>query len=532
MRTLLFLLLLLLLNSCNSNQFLLQNGEAKSSMYTYYCNDSLGIYSKFFGDFSQEQFLTKALSKEDKIVLKKIGFSKSKDKILFHSYTKIVPYYNVIGTLKTNPNTINYSKEIKNSISYFKKISFDKINTFELLFPIQNQFFSVVFYEKNDLDKKKLINEIDYEKMIELTVEAIEKKECGKENILSLSDEFFNEDQYGNYLAFKKIQQLDHNYINTNDEGFYHQILSTYLSFAQQHQESEFEFNKFINKKKSEFNSYPISTDALIDSIKTHQVVLFNEAHHKPKHRYMVGSLLKPLYENGFRYIGLEAFYDENLLNKNSFPTLSNGFYMREATLANLIREAKNIGFTVFEYDTEGSNREVIQAETIYNKTIKKDKNAKVLILAGYSHIDEKDGWMAEQLKTKYNINPFTINQTTFSDTENQSKQPLELVTDDNKNFKTDLFLYNNLTIKNNCFDLRESKETNIAFPETKTNTTVLLIYNQNEFQKVENPIPVFVKTLEKNQANLTTNLCVGDYKVIIKNSFNNVVFESSLTVK
>jgi len=219
------------------------------------------------------------------------------------------------------------------------------------------------------------------------------------------------------------------------------------------------------------------------------------------------------------------------LLNKNNFPTLSNGFYLREATLANLIREAKNSGFTVFEYDTEGSNREIIQAETIYNKTLKKDKNAKVIILAGYSHIDEKDGWMAEQLKTKYNINPYTINQTTFADSDNQSKQPLEFVTDNNKNFKTDLFLYNNLTIKNNCFDLRESKETNITFPETKANATVLLIYNQNEFQKVENPIPVFVKTLEKNQTKLTTNLCVGDYTVIIKNSYNNVVFESLLIV-
>lgn len=532
MRPFLFLLLLLLLNSCKSDSFLLQNGEAKSNMYTYYCNDSLGIYSKFFGDFSQEQFLSKSLSKDDKIVLKSIGFSKSDDKILFHSYTKIVPYYNVIGTLKANPKTNNYSKETKNSVSYFKKITFGKINTFELLFPIQNQFLSIVFYEKNDSGEKKLRNEIDYEKMTELTVEAIENKECGKENILSLSDEFFNEDKLGNYLAYKKIQQLEHNYLNTNDEGFYHQILATYLSFAHQHHESEIEFNKFTNKKKSDFNSYAISPGILIDSIKTHQVVLFNEAHHKPKHRYLIGNLLKSLYENGFRYIGLEAFYDEKLLNKNNFPTLSNGFYVREATLANLIREAKNIGFTVFEYDTEGSKREVNQAETIYNKTIKKDKNAKVIILAGYSHIDEKEGWMAEQLKTKYNINPYTINQTTFSDTENLTKQPLEFVTDNNKNFKTDLFLYNNVIIKNNCFDLRESKDIKIVFSETKTNNTILLIYNQNEFQKVENPIPVFVKTLEKNQTNLTTNLCVGDYKVIVKNSYNNIVFESSLIVK
>lgn len=532
MRTFLFILLLLSLNSCKSISFLSQNGEAKSNMYTYYCNDSLRVYSKFFGDFSQEQFLKKALSKEDKIVLKKIGFSKSDDKILFHSYTTIVPYYNVIGTLKTSPSTADYSKETKNSISYFKKITYAKINTFELLFPLQNYFFSITFYEKNDSGEKKLINAIDYEKMLELTVEAIEKNECGKENILSLSDEFFNEDQHGNYLAYKKIEQLNHNYINTNEEGFYHQILATYLSFAQENAKAENEFNKYISNKNTDFQSTPILTTTLTDSIKNDSFVLFNEAHHKPKHRYLIGSLLKPLYENGFRYLGLEAIYDENTLNKNGFPTLANGFYVRDATMANLIREAKNIGFTVFEYDTEGSNREIIQAENIYNKTIKKDSNAKVLILAGYSHIDEKGGWMAEQLNTKYHIDPLTINQTSFSTDVSSSKQDLEIVKDKNPNFKNDLFLYNNLSINNNCFGIRESKNVAIALENVKSTTCILLVYNTNEYEKVDNPIPVFVKVLEKNQSSVSTNLCLGDYKIIVKNSYNTILFESFLKVE
>lgn len=154
MRTFLFILLLLSLNGCKSISFLSQNGEAKSNMYIYYCNDSLSVYSKFFGDFSQEQFLKKALSKEDKIVLKKIGFSKSDDKILFHSYTTIVPYYNVIGTLKTSPITADYSKETKNSISYFKKITYAKINTFDYFFHFKIIFSVSHFTKKMTLVKK------------------------------------------------------------------------------------------------------------------------------------------------------------------------------------------------------------------------------------------------------------------------------------------------------------------------------------------------------------------------------------------
>lgn len=527
-----FLVLIIVLNSCKTHYFLPAKGESKKTLYTYYCHDSLGIYSKFFGDFSQAQMSNPILSQVEKSILRKIGFQKNADFVLFHSQTNLAPYYNVIGILKKEANLSAFQKSSYNNSTYYHKTTFDLYTTYEILIPIHAHFFSIVFFEKNETKSNRLQNEIDYQQMTELTLDAIQQKECGKENILAVADAFFNEEKAGNYLAFKKIKQVAPNYIGTKDEGFYRQIVATYLSLAQENTEAEQEFAYYSGKQNLDFRSVPLTINALADSIKNHQFVFFNEAHHKPKHRYLVGSLLKSLYDAGFRYLGLEAFYEEQLLQKNTFPTLENGFYVRESTMANLIREAHQMGFTVFEYDSDGAQRELNQADVIYEKTLKKDPNAKVVLLAGYSHIDEKEGWMAEQLHTKYGINPFTINQTVFSTDVRSSKQPLEWVLDKSPNFRNDVFLYNNLSITNNCFDTRKSKQLTIPFETLQSENGILLVYNANEYEKVENPIPVFVKVLKKNQSNLTTNLCTGNYKVVVKNGYNGIVFESELEVE
>lgn len=534
MRNLFFLLIIILFINCDSKKLFIKNSEVKSSMYLFYCNDSLGLYSQFYGDFNQKEFLKNPLFKSDKYILRKTGFIKKQDRILFHSFTTLDPIYNVIGVLRSNFDRTKYEENLNNHITVYNRIYFGKYNAYEVLYPVKEKFLSIIFYEKNFTGENKLKNILDYQKMRDFTLEALEKKHCGKENILNLANEAFNEDKQGNYLAYKRIKQVESNYINTNEENFYRQILSTYLSFAQENEDAENEFNKLQKKNinndfKKNFKSVPTNTETLIDSIKSKQIVIFNESHNIPKHRYLVGSLLKPLYDAGFKYFGLEAFFDEAQLNNTGFPTLSNGFYVREQTMGNLIREAKKIGFKVFEYDSQNKNRESDQASNIYDKTLKNDKNAKVLILCGYSHIDEKDGWMAEHLYLKFNINPYTVNQTSYSyyDAANQ----LEIVSPNNQNFKSDLFINNNVQINNNCFGLRVSKEIEINFPINKTNNNVILVYNKNEFDNVENPIPVFVKTLEKNQSNLKLSLCTGNYKIIIKSIQGIIKFENLKTV-
>lgn len=71
-----YFLILLSLTGCSGKKLFVRSGEARSGMFLTYCNDSLGVYAKFFGDFSQGEFTKKQLYKSDRYVLKKSGFDK------------------------------------------------------------------------------------------------------------------------------------------------------------------------------------------------------------------------------------------------------------------------------------------------------------------------------------------------------------------------------------------------------------------------------------------------------------------------
>ena len=114
----------------------------------------------------------------------------------------------------------------------------------------------------------------------------------------------------------------------------------------------------------------------------------------------------------------------DTMINQRKFPILDSGtMYIHESQSANLIKEAMDIGFTLFKYEYKGAkgktgkDREREQAENIA-KVITKNPNAKFLIHCGYDHLNEGipgiKEWekaMAARLNDLTGINPFTIDQ-------------------------------------------------------------------------------------------------------------------------
>jgi len=170
------------------------------------------------------------------------------------------------------------------------------------------------------------------------------------------------------------------------------------------------------------FNSKPLNARAyILNRSKNESLIVINEAHTIARHRTFTRSLLKGLYANGYRYLGLEALHD-TLINKRKFPVLESGFYTREPEFGNLLSEALKIGFTVFGYEASdgknGKEREIEQAQNI-KRFIDSHPKGKVLIHCGHDHVFENDykPWekaMAGRLKDYMGIDPFTINQTLF----------------------------------------------------------------------------------------------------------------------
>lgn len=181
--------------------------------------------------------------------------------------------------------------------------------------------------------------------------------------------------------------------------------------------------------------------DYIINRSQTEQITIINEAHHNPRHRVFVQHLLLGMYENGYRYLGIEAlspnFSDatvmgnDTLLNERAYPLNSQytGYYTREPQFANMIRAALEIGFTVFAYERtpfQTVERDSAQAQNVM-KILHKDPKAKILLYCGYAHLVEsirenrvenygKSKWLAAIIKDLSGIDPFTINQEVLTE--------------------------------------------------------------------------------------------------------------------
>lgn len=166
----------------------------------------------------------------------------------------------------------------------------------------------------------------------------------------------------------------------------------------------------------------------ILNRSKNEKLIIINEAHNNSRHRVFTTSLLKGLYKNGYRFLGIEALAD-TLINQRKFPILKSGsMYIHESQYANLIKEALDIGFTLFNYEYKwvkgktGKDREREQAENIA-KVMTQNPNAKFLIHCGYDHLNEGipeiKEWekaMAARVNNLTGINPFTIDQIRCSE--------------------------------------------------------------------------------------------------------------------
>ena len=135
--------------------------------------------------------------------------------------------------------------------------------------------------------------------------------------------------------------------------------------------------------------------DYILDQVLNNNFVLINEAHYSSQHREFVTSLLSELYHQyGFKYLALEALsLKDSLLERRGYANIHTGYYIKDPSFGNMINEAISLGYKLISYESDkydrGSSRDLDQAQNIIRQTLALDSNAKVLVYAGYSHINE-----------------------------------------------------------------------------------------------------------------------------------------------
>jgi hypothetical protein len=144
--------------------------------------------------------------------------------------------------------------------------------------------------------------------------------------------------------------------------------------------------SEYVPKAKFKVNDED-AIERVIEIAKTQKMLMINESHYDYRHRLFVTLLLDSLYQIGYRNLCIE---DRSISPTNKLlPSKSDGYYVAEPFMANLIRQAIKIGFSIHGFDTSANSiqeREAGQGANLY-KLYSKDPNDKWLVLAGWSHI-------------------------------------------------------------------------------------------------------------------------------------------------
>ena len=213
------------------------------------------------------------------------------------------------------------------------------------------------------------------------------------------------------------------------------QLLGTLLSFLGRPREAQELFDNLPHDSSQPKRKAPsppeafapvAAVDAIARAAADRRAVFVNEAHHVPQHRLLTLALLARLREQGYRYFAAETFSQEDpALNDRDYAVNSTGFYSNEPLFAQVVREARRLGYTLVPYEAKTpasqDERERGQAQNLKERIFDKDPQAKVLVHAGYAHIEESGLLgdappMAMRFRELTGIDPLTVDQTMMTE--------------------------------------------------------------------------------------------------------------------
>lgn len=494
----------ILVCSCSSTRELAKDNYFINK--TDFYNDTLNLTGIFPGDIDYFKSANK------KVLKKRLKPFKYKDLILHGRALQDYDLYlfykkNKSGKIEENQLFLNDS--INGKVIYIKK------NKDAVLTLMLRTFDDVRSQNTLVRDGKTIIDNLKYNDSIkeQLSYFDVLNKNKEKPNVLHI------------------IDKIDHAPVmksKMNEWGKF-QLLITLLSNDPGNQRYIDLFDEYKSRKRKKngekidsilkITSVEINVNA-IDKIKSlasqNKVVMLNECHWCPGHRIMAQKLLQPLKELGYNYLAIEAVAEneDSLINENSYPLKSSGYYTKEPYFGLFIRKAKELGYTVISYDygfSSNNEREEKQAANLA-EIHKKDTEAKIFVFAGFAHITEGGApkkWMAEYFKEITGIDPLTINQEEViapnEDEELLLIKPEKFNSIEGIKTDVDYFLINNIEpgLKK-IFEEKELIEITLSINDISkyiNQQLIILVYDYDEYEKHGfEAVPIVSKIYKVNE--------------------------------
>lgn len=229
-----------------------------------------------------------------------------------------------------------------------------------------------------------------------------------------------------NYLgAIKAVDSLKDSAITPSQKQMFFQAAATFNTFLLNNVNYHQIIEPLLTK---DIPHYPITEKKeeiiakLIERCGDRQVIMVRELHWYSSERYFTNLLLKDLHSKGFRYLAIEALWTPGKdIAERGYPIQSDGLYVCDPRMANMIRDALEIGYTLVEYDDFSRNREEMQAKNIIEKTLAKDPHAKIVVQAGGSHSfkSPESKMMGYYFQEISGIKPYVIHQVVYMNNKN-----------------------------------------------------------------------------------------------------------------
>jgi hypothetical protein len=525
-----------------------KGGRVETKYMTHYLNDSLQVGAVLYGDMpiafgsSEKGTSMPKASHFDREVLRKFCYSKS-DKLLF-STTPRGDHNHVIGLIRSPENVrlSDYTTVREGKIFFLlKTIKYKNRDAYEGLVRLdQNRFLSIIHY----LSSEDAAGYIETLNTIMLhTATRIKDGEMMAPvfNVLNDSGNFFEE--HG-YLAPFKLAETRNKY--PSEQNLLDQLLATYYSFcgAVDLVNKSSEAAMFFKKENLNAKDLSPARAGILKQTKDKQVVMFNTSHHLPQHAYFVGGLLDSLYKQGFTHLALEAIGDPATVMKTGFVSLNDGFYTKDPVMSNFISKARAIGFKIIDYESEANDREQGQAQNLADQLFKTNRDCRLIVLAGYGHIEETTApkKMAGHFKDLTGIDPFTIDQTKLMTSFCQNldagnKEDVFIYTGKEIQHSTDLLLWNNINMGNKPIGFPFAsaiRHITVDLPDLsaeRDSLATFLIYNQQNFLRDSTVIPVFVKIIPAKKETYQVKLEKGKYLVQCLGEYKRLLYKKELIV-
>lgn len=378
---------------------------------------------------------------------------------------------------------------------------------------------------------------------------------------------------------FPQFRLSGYNYLQPNYWIHRFAQQDTSISRKENAATTELTFNSFMGNFDRNTKSIPDTiifakkftpqnaVDLIREESKKHQVIMLNEDHLDPYCRYFAHSLLKDLYENGYRILAVETLAHYPDLNSKNYILQDMGFYSAEPTFGAMLREARRLGFQLVSYQNETSCdcndricrfncREKGQASQL-TQLLKANPDAKIFVYAGHAHIRKKNPgskikFMAEYFIDSTGINPFCIEQSYWISNQNQNElsslistgNSVALYDAQDKTYWTtpvrskqvDMEIIHPPTIYQDGYPTFLTQKGSHSVPiklfGSEYEGTLFQVFEYTEYMESGNKSIPLINLRLNSKNNFHITLPNGKFLIKVLNRFNNTIYNETLDLK